>query len=166
MRVQEAMALAQERDLDLVEVAPGADPPVCRLLDYGRFRYEQAKKEKEAKKSQRSIELREVRLRPNIGQHDLDAKERRIRKFLDSGAKVKVTVLFRGRSITHPELGISLLRKVAEGLQSISKLEKAPSMEGRMLSIILAPGTTTGKATAKTQETGDKTSEKAELVSL
>lgn len=162
MKIQDALALAQERELDLVEVAPGADPPVCRLLDYGRFRYEQAKKEKEAKKSQRSVELREVRLRPNIGQHDLDSKERVVRKLLDSGAKVKLTVLFRGRSITHPELGVALLRRVAESLQEVSKLEKAPSMEGRMLSIILGPS----KLAAKSQEEDSKNKEETELVSL
>tara|TARA_B100001013_G_scaffold341320_1_gene265682 strand:+ start:614 stop:1102 length:489 start_codon:yes stop_codon:yes gene_type:complete len=162
MQIQDALALAQERELDLVEVAPGADPPVCRLLDYGRFRYEQAKKEKEAKKSQKSIELREVRLRPNIGQHDLDAKERVVRKLLDTGAKVKLTVLFRGRSITHPELGVALLRKVAESLQEVSKLEKAPSMEGRMLSIILGPS----KLGTKGREVDSKNKEETELVSL
>jgi len=162
MQIQDALALAQERELDLVEVAPGAEPPVCRLLDYGRFRYEQSKKEKEAKKSQRSVELREVRLRPNIGQHDLDAKERIVRKLLDTGAKVKLTVTFRGRSITHPELGVVLLRKVAESLQEVSKLEKAPSMEGRMLSIILGPS----KAGTKTQEGAGKNKEETELVSL
>ena len=162
MQIQDALALAQERELDLVEVAPGADPPVCRLLDYGRFRYEQAKKEKEAKKSQKSIELREVRLRPNIGQHDLDAKERVVKKLLDTGAKVKLTVLFRGRSITHPELGVKLLRKVAESLQEVSKLEKAPSMEGRMLSIILGPS----KLGTKGREVDSKNKEETELVSL
>ncbi|PZC50950.1 MAG: translation initiation factor IF-3 [Chloroflexi bacterium] len=162
MKIQDALVLAQERALDLVEVAPGADPPVCRLLDYGRFRYEQAKKEKEAKKSQKSVELREVRLRPNIGQHDLEAKERIVRKLLDTGAKVKLTVLFRGRSITHPELGVALLRKVAESLQEVSKLEKAPSMEGRMLSIILAQS----KLGTKSQEVVSKNKEETELVGL
>ncbi len=142
MTVQDALALAQERGLDLVEVAPGADPPVCRLLDYGRFRYVQTKREREARKSQKSTALREVRFRPAIGQHDLDAKYRTIQKLLDTGAKVKVSVLFRGRSITHPELGVNLLRKVAEGLQEEAKLERAPTMEGRMMSIILTP---TGK---------------------
>lgn len=139
MSVQDALALAQERGLDLVEVAPGADPPVCRLLDYGRFRYVQTKKEREARKSQKSTALREVRFRPAIGQHDLDSKYRTVQKLLGTGAKVKVSVLFRGRSITHPELGVNLLRKVAEGLQDEAKLERAPTMEGRMMSIILTP---------------------------
>ena len=125
--------------MDLVEVAPSADPPVCRLLDYGKFRYVQTKKERDARKMQKSTELREVRFRPAIGQHDLDSKTRIIQKLLGSGAKVKVSVVFRGRSITHPELGVGLLRRVAEGLQEEAKLERAPAMEGRMLSIILAP---------------------------
>ena len=139
LSLQDALTLAREREVDLVEVAPAADPPVCRLLDYGRFRYVQTKKEREARKAQKATGLREVRFRPAIGQHDLDSKTRIIQKLLGTGAKVKVSVLFRGRSITHPELGVGLLRKVAEGLQEEAKLEKAPSMEGRMLSIILAP---------------------------
>ncbi|MFC1935994.1 translation initiation factor IF-3 [Chloroflexota bacterium] len=139
MNLQDALALGQEREMDLVEVAPAADPPVCRLLDYGKFRYVQTKKEKEARKSQKSTGLREVRFRPGIGQHDLDAKYRIMQKLLAAGAKVKVSVLFRGRSITHPELGVVLLRKMAERLQGEAKLERAPAMEGRMLSIILAP---------------------------
>jgi translation initiation factor IF-3 len=139
MTLRDALNMAQERDMDLVEVAPGADPPVCRLLDYGRFRYVQTKKERESRKSQKSTELREVRFRPAIGVHDLEAKTRTIHKLLTAGSKVKVSVVFRGRSITHPELGVGLLKKVAEGLQDETKLEKAPSMEGRMMSIILAP---------------------------
>ncbi|MEK7778071.1 MAG: translation initiation factor IF-3 [Chloroflexota bacterium] len=139
MSLQEALTMARERETDLVEVAPAADPPVCRLLDYGKFRYVQTKKEREARKTQKVIELREVRLRPGIGQHDLDAKARTIHKLLAGGAKVRVAVVFRGRSITHPELGVALLKKVAEGLETDAKLEKAPSMEGRALSITLVP---------------------------
>ncbi len=139
MSLPDAQALALEREVDLVEVAPAADPPVCRLLDYGKFRYAQAKKEREARKTQKATGLREVRFRPSIGQHDLDAKYRTIQKLLATGAKVKVSVLFRGRSITHPELGVGLLRRVAEGLQEEAKLERAPAMEGRMLSIIMTP---------------------------
>lgn len=139
MTLSEALALARQQEMDLVEVAPGADPPVCRVLDYGKFRYVQTKKEREARKTQKSIEIREVRLRPGIGQHDLDAKSRNIHKLLATGAKVKVSVVFRGRSITHPELGVELLKKVAEGLAVEAKLEKPPGMEGRMLSLILVP---------------------------
>lgn len=141
MSVQDALALAQERRLDLVEVAPNADPPVCRLLDYGKFRYTQTKRDRDSRKSQKTTEIREIRFRPNIGQHDAEAKTRTIHKLLSEGNKVKVSVMFRGRAITHPELGVGLLRRVAESLQEEAKLEKAPSMEGRMLSIILAPRT-------------------------
>ena len=139
MSLSDALHLAQEKDLDLVEVAPTADPPVCRLLDYGRFKYVQTKKEREAKRAQKSTGLREVRFRPAIGQHDLDSKYRTVQKLLATGAKVKLSVVFRGRSIAHPEIGVALLRKVAEGLQDEAKLERAPAMEGRMLSIILVP---------------------------
>ena len=139
LSLRDALVAADERGLDLVEVAPTADPPVCRLLDYGRFRYIQTKRDKESRKSQKTTELREIRFKPTTGQHDIDSKSRTIKKLLLEGSKVKVSVLFRGRSITHPELGIGLLRKVAESMQDGSKLEKAPSMEGRMLSIILAP---------------------------
>lgn len=135
----EALQLAQERGLDLVEVAPTNIPPVCRILDYGRFRYMQTKKEKEARKTQKVSNLRQVRMRTRIGQHDIDSKFRQIRKLLDEGSKVRVSVLFRGREITHPDLGIRLLRRVAETLQEESKLEKPPAMEGRMLSIVLVP---------------------------
>jgi len=131
--------MAREQEVDLVEVASGADPPVCRLLDYGKFKFIQAKKEKEARKAQKSTGLREVRFRPGISPHDLEAKSRSVQKLLATGAKVKVSVMFRGRSITHPELGVALLRKLAEGLQDVAKLERTPAMEGRMLSIILVP---------------------------
>lgn len=137
--LEEALALANERETDLVEVAPGSDPPVCRLLDYGKFKYVQTKKEREARKMQKSTGLREVRFRPAIGKHDLDAKSRTVQKLLKTGAKVKVSVIFRGRSITHPELGVGLLRKLAEGLEDEAKLERPPAMEGRSLSIILTP---------------------------
>ena len=139
MSLRDALTLAEERGMDLVEVAPNADPPACRLLDYGKFRYVQTKRDRESRKSQKTTEVREIRFRPTTGQHDVDSKSRIIHKLLGEGNKVKVSVVFRGRSITHPELGIGLLRKVAESMQEDAKLEKAPSMEGRMLSIILAP---------------------------
>lgn len=137
--IQQAMDLAQEADLDLVEVAPTAAPPVCRVLDYGKFRYEQSKKEREGRKSQKGQELREVRLRPRTDDHDIAVKARLVRKFLGEGQKVKLSVFFRGREITHPEQGVALLRRVAEPLQEEAKLEKAPSMEGRSMTMILAP---------------------------
>ena len=134
-----ALKLAEERDVDLVEVAAQADPPVCRLLDYGKFRYEQSKKERESKKSQKHGGLREVRMRPRIDEHDIAFKSKMVKKFLQDGHKVKMSVLFRGREITHPELAIGLMRRVAESLEADAKLEKAPSMEGRMMTMVLAP---------------------------
>lgn len=139
LTVHDALLLARDKGLDLVEVAPTTDPPVCRLLDYGRFKYVQTKKEREARKSQKSTALREMRMRPGIGQHDLDAKFRTVQKLLATGAKVKLSVIFRGRSIAHPELGFELLKKVAQGLEQEAKLERAPAMEGRTLSIIMTP---------------------------
>lgn len=139
MSLRDALTLARERGLDLVEVASNSDPPVCRILDYGRFRYLQAKKDREGRKGQKSTALREVRVRPGIGQHDLDAKFRTVKKLLGEGARVKISVVFRGRSITHPELGMGLLKRIAEGLQAEAKLDQTPTMEGRMLSIILSP---------------------------
>lgn len=135
----EAIQLAQERGLDLVEVAPAAQPPVCRLLDYGKFRYLQTKKEREGRKSNKANLLREVRFRPRIGDHDMEAKKRQVKKLLDEGSKVKLTVMFRGREITHQDIGVELLRKTAEAFKEEAKLEKAPSMEGRRLSIIISP---------------------------
>ncbi len=152
--LSEAMRIAQEKGLDLVEVAPGAAPPVCRLLDYGKFRYVQTKKERESHKTQKSNLLREVRFRTRIGLHDRLAKTRQIKKLLEEGSKVKVSVVFRGREITHPELGIKLLRTVAEDLRDDARLEKTPAMEGRMINIILAPNNqkTTGSAQKEPRE--------------
>jgi translation initiation factor IF-3 len=142
----EANQLAQERGLDLVEVAPAAQPPVCRLLDYGKFRYLQTKKEREGRKSNKMNLLREVRFRPRIGDHDMDAKKRQVRKLLEEGSKVKLTVMFRGREITHQDIGVELLRKAAEAFKDEAKLEKAPTMEGRRLSIIISPAGKPAKA--------------------
>lgn len=135
----EAIKLAQERGLDLVEVAPAAQPPVCRLLDYGKFRYIQTKKEKEGRKTQKVNLLGEIRFRPGIGEHDIEAKKRQVKKLLDEGAKVKLTVMFRGREITHQDIGVELLRRTAEAFKEEAKLEKAPTLEGRRLSIIISP---------------------------
>ena len=140
MPVQQALELAREADLDMVEVAPNAVPPVCRLLDYGKFKYEQAKKERESRKGQHSSVLREIRMRPKIDSHDLEMKARNAEKFLKSGDKVKVTVMFRGREMAHPEIGRGLLEQIAEKLKDVSVVERAPNMDGRFLSTILAPG--------------------------
>jgi len=142
MPLSQARETARKHNLDLVEVAPTAVPPVCRLLDYGKYKYEQAKKEQEARKNQKVSLLREVRLRPKIGDHDFEAKARIAKKLLANGDKVKVTIMFRGREITHPELGLKLLQRMIESLKDVASLERPPVMEGRRLHIILAPATT------------------------
>jgi translation initiation factor IF-3 len=139
MPVLQARELAKKSNLDLVEVAPTSVPPVCRLLDYGKFKYEQQKKEQQAKKSQKVTLLREIRLRPKIGIHDFNFKAKIASKLLIDGAKVKVTLMFRGREITHPELGWKILQRMAETLKEVGTLERQPLMEGRRMDIILAP---------------------------
>lgn len=139
MSIQDALNLARESGLDLVEVAPNANPPVCRVLDYGKFKYEQAKKEREAHKHQKQVVLREVRFKPKIGAHDVDFKTRVAEKLLKAGDKVKVSVMFRGREITHPEIGRELLQRVAGNLKEVASVEKHPSMEGRFMNMILVP---------------------------
>ena len=139
MPLDQAREVARNHNLDLVEVAATAVPPVCRLLDYGKYKYEQAKKEREARKSQKVVSVREVRLRPKIGEHDFQAKARLARKLLDGGDKVKLTVLFRGREITHPDLAWKLLQRMAESLQEVASVEGQPAMEGRRMHVIMAP---------------------------
>ncbi len=142
MPLFQALETARKQDLDLVEVAATAIPPVCRLLDYGKFKYEQAKKERGIRRSQRTSVLREVRLRPKIGEHDLEAKTRLVRKLLGGGDKVLISVLFRGREIIHKEIGLKLLQRVAESMRDMAVLEKQPTMQGRRMSMILALGAT------------------------
>jgi translation initiation factor IF-3 len=137
--IAEALRIAQERQTDLVEVAPQADPPVCRLMNYGKFLYERAKKEREARKSQKQTEIKEIRLRPKTGEHDIAYKLRDARRFLDKGAKVKVRIRFRGREITHPELGRELLNRVADDLSDVAVVEQHGRMEGNTMLMILAP---------------------------
>ncbi len=139
MPLQQAWDMARRESLDLVEVAPTAVPPVCRLLDYGKYKYEQSKKERQARKSQKVALLREVRLRPKIGTHDFDAKARTVLKLLAGGDKVKVTIMFRGREITHPDLGLKLLHRMLEIAKESSSLERQPAMDGRRMIMILAP---------------------------
>jgi translation initiation factor IF-3 len=135
----QALEMARERGLDLVEVAPNAIPPVCRLMDYGKYRYEQSRKERESRKNQTTVELKEVRIRPKIDGHDLETKGRQAAKFLDGGDKVKVSVLFRGREMAHPEIGRGLLDQLIELLRPHGSLEQMPKIEGRTMTIILAP---------------------------
>ena len=139
MPLDQAREAARNHNLDLVEVAATAVPPVCRLLDYGKYKYEQAKKEREARKSQKIVTVREVRLRPKIGEHDFQAKARLARKLLEGGDKVKLTVLFRGREITHPDIAVKLLQRMAELLQEVASVEGHPSIEGRRMHVIMAP---------------------------
>jgi len=131
--------MARERGLDLVEVAPNAMPPVCRLMDYGKFRYEQSRKERESRRHQHVVELKEVRLSPKIDDHDLDTKGRQASKFLGEGDKVKLTVRFRGREMAHTDIGAGLLQQLAEALRSSGTIEQPPKLEGRAMTMVVAP---------------------------
>lgn len=140
MSVDDAQGLADEAGLDLVEVAPTADPPVCRILDYGKFKYEQSKRERESRRGSRSVELRELRLGSvKIDGHDLDFKARIARKLLGAGDKVKVSVRFRAREITHPEVGRDLLKRFSAMVEDVAGVDREPSMEGRSMSLVLEP---------------------------
>jgi len=140
--IAEALQLAQQREMDLVEVQPNADPPVCRLMDYGKVLYERAKKERKARKAQKASDVKEIRLRPKTGEHDIAYKVKDARRFLAEGSKVKVRVRFRGREITYPELGREVLKRVADELADVATVEHEPYMEGRSMLIILTPSST------------------------
>jgi translation initiation factor IF-3 len=139
LSIQEALRIAFERGLDLVEVAPNAVPPVCRLLDYGKYQYEKQKKDREARKAQKIIEIKEIRLRPRTGEHDLDTKVRQALVFLEEGSKVKVTVRFRGREITHPEIAREQLEEFATKIGNAAIIEAQPLMEGKNLFMMMGP---------------------------
>jgi len=139
MPLVQAQEVARKHNLDLVEVAATAVPPVCRILDYGKYKYEQEKKERELRRSQRASSLREVRVRPKIGDHDFEAKARLAKKLLDGGDKVKVTVLFRGREIIHQDIGWRLLQRMAESLKDSASVEGQPMMQGKRMHVILIP---------------------------
>jgi len=153
MPLVQARETARKYSLDLVEVAPTSVPPVCRLMDYGKYKYEQQKKEQQAKKGQKLSLLREIRMRPKIGIHDFEAKARTARKLLIDGAKVKVTLMFRGREITHPDLGWKILQRMAESLSDVASLERKPVMEGRRMDIIMAPTGVKPKVKVEAKET-------------
>ena len=138
MSGREALALAEEKHLDLVEIAPNAKPPVARIMNYGKYRYEQQKREKEAKKKQKIVTLKEVKLRPHIEDHDFYVKMKAAQRFLDEGSKVKVTIMFRGREMSHPELGEKLLIRFADELKEVAHVEKAPKIEGRNMTMVIA----------------------------
>jgi translation initiation factor IF-3 len=137
--IDEARQMAQEANLDLVEVAPNADPPVCRIMDFGKFMYDRMKKEREARKAQVKIEVKEIRLRPKTTEHHRGFKVRDARRWLENGMKVKVRVHFRGREIAYPEIALNDLKEIAEELSDIAEVEQAPNMEGRSMLMILAP---------------------------
>ena len=138
--IDDARRMAQEAELDLVEVAPNSDPPVCRIMDFGKFIYERAKKEREARKAQTKIEIKEIRLRPKTNEHHRDLKVRDARRWLADGMKVKVRIRFRGREITYPEIALNDLKEVAEELADVAVVEQAPALEGRTMLMVLAPG--------------------------
>lgn len=136
---EKGVELAQEVGLDLVEISPNADPPVCKIMDFGKYKYETQKKAAEAKKKQKIIEIKEVKFRPNIDTHDYDVKMRSVTKFLDGGDKVKVTLRFRGREMAHQELGRDLLQRVAGDIEELGKIESMPKLEGRQMTMVIAP---------------------------
>jgi translation initiation factor IF-3 len=143
--IDEAQRVAREAELDLVEVAPNADPPVCRVMDFGKFVYERAKKDREARKAQTKIEVKEIRLRPKTNEHHRDLKVRDARRWLEAGMKVKVRIRFRGREITYPEIALTDLKEIAEDLSDLAVVEQAPALEGRTMLMVLAPGKTKKK---------------------
>jgi translation initiation factor IF-3 len=135
----DALKLAEDAGLDLVEIAPNSVPPVCKILDYGRFRFNEQKKQAEARKKQKTVEVKEIKLRPSIDKHDYDVKMKAVQRFFEEGDKVKVTLRFRGREMAHTELGVRLLQKVKAETATIAKVESEPQMEGRQMIMILAP---------------------------
>jgi len=139
LKTADALSFAQERDLDLVEVAPEARPPVCRVLDYSKYKYEQAQKLKQARKHQQQITIREIKFRPKIAQHDYDTKKHHVERFLRHKDKVKVTIMFRGREVTHPERGTAILDRLAEELAELGVVEQRPMQEGRNMTMMMAP---------------------------
>jgi translation initiation factor IF-3 len=137
--IEQALSVAEEQGLDLVEVAPLARPPVCRIMDYGKFKYEEQRKAREARKKQHHVQIKEVKMRPGIEDHDFDFKTRHARRFLEEGNKVKLTMMFRGRQMAHPEIGRQVLDRVSEMLSDVAKVEASPTMEARAMTMVLAP---------------------------
>ncbi len=135
----DALKIAEDAGLDLVEIAPNSTPPVCKILDYGRFRFLEQKKQAEARKKQKTVEVKEIKLRPGIDKHDYDTKMKAVRRFFEEGDKVKLTMRFRGREMAHTDLGMRLLDKVRDEMGEVAKVESAPMMEGRQMVMILAP---------------------------
>lgn len=149
MPTRDALALARSLDLDLVEIAPTAQPPVCRIMDYGKFKFDEAQKAKESRRKTQNVGVKEMKYRPKIGAGDFDTKTRMVEKFLAEGHKVKVTIMFRGRESAHPELGKKILDRIVEKLEHVAKVESAPKLDGRNMIMVLGPDK---KAKAKTAE--------------
>jgi translation initiation factor IF-3 len=137
--VREALAIAEEQELDLVEVAPNADPPVCRMMDYGKYLYERQKRDRESRRAQKQIEIKEVRLRPKTDEHDIQVVLTKIRKFAKEGAKIRVRIRFRGREIYHPEVAQELMERVAHDVQDVTNIEMRPALDGKSMIMVLAP---------------------------
>jgi translation initiation factor IF-3 len=149
--IEKALSMAREAELDLVEVAPNAEPPVCRIMDFGKFLYERTKKEREARKAQTKIEVKEIRLRPKTNDHHRSFKTRDARRWLLEGMKVRVTIRFRGREITYPEIALEDLKEIAEELADVAVVEQAPAMEGKVMLMVLGPSRTKKKPAAEAQ---------------
>lgn len=143
--IRDALVLAEEAGLDLVEIAPSAEPPVCKVIDYGKYRYDQTKREKESKKSQHQVKVKEIKLKPNIDEHDFLTKQKQARQFIEKGNKVKVTCSFRGREMAYPEIGEKVVARMCEGLEDVAQPESPLKMMGRSLIVVLAPSPQKGK---------------------
>ena len=137
--MSDALRIADDQGFDLVEIAPSADPPVCKIMDYGKFKYEQAMKAKQARKHQTKVEIKEIKFRPKIDKHDYETKKRHVVRFLEAGAKVKITIMFRGRELLHPERGEAILLRLAEELKDIALIESRPNLDGRNMVMMIAP---------------------------
>ena len=155
----DALKIADDQGLDLVEVAPGADPPVCRIMDYGKCKYEEAIKAKKARKHQTTIQIKEMKFRPKVDKHDYETKKRHIMRFLDAGAKVKVTIMFRGREMVHAERGLAILERLAEDLRDMALIENEPKLEGRNMFMLIAPTKKKEKAAEDEDEAGPESAE-------
>jgi translation initiation factor IF-3 len=152
---EQALEYARERDLDLVEVAPEAKPPVCRVLDYSKYKYEQEQKQKAARKHQQQITVREIKFRPKIAQHDYDTKKGHVERFLRNQDKVKITIMFRGREVTHPERGVMILDRLADELSELAVVEQTPIQDGRNMTMLLAPSRAAAKADPASETDGE-----------
>lgn len=159
MNIKDAIALAREEDSDLVEIVPNANPPVCKIINYGKYKFELQKKNKEAKKKQKLVQLKEIKMRPQISVHDYNFKMKHIREFLNEGNKVKITIMFRGREMAHTEFGHDLIDKIIKDLENEASTEKPPKMEGRNLSAVLNPV----NKTKKTSSDADKNESKENI---